>query len=171
MENARQPLGPPRLCLQAATAADLMSDNPVSIRDSATVAEAIAFLTDRGFSAAPVIDEAGRPVGVISRADILVHEREKSAPAGAGAELDEAIDLAPGATQGLARGAPAVAAVPTRVSDLMTPVVFSVAPDTPASQVVRELLGLKVHQLYVVDRLGVLVGIISALDIVRHLRE
>ena len=33
---------------------------------------------DRGFSAAPVIDAAGRPVGVLSRTDLLVHEREQT---------------------------------------------------------------------------------------------
>lgn len=50
-----------RLVLTAATAADLMTPNPVSVRDSATIKEAIAMLTDHGFSAAPVIDDAGRP--------------------------------------------------------------------------------------------------------------
>jgi CBS domain-containing protein len=66
----------PRLILCAETAADLMVPNPVSIRAGATVKEAAAFLTDKGFSAAPVIDEAGRPVGVLSQSDIVVHDRE-----------------------------------------------------------------------------------------------
>jgi len=68
---------PAVLTLNAATAEDLMTPNPVSIRDGATVREAISLLADRGFSAAPVIDHAGRPVGVLSRADIVVHDREK----------------------------------------------------------------------------------------------
>ena len=41
----------------AETAADLMTRNPVSISDTATIREAIAVLADRGFSAAPVIDK------------------------------------------------------------------------------------------------------------------
>jgi len=61
-----------RLVLWADTAADLLTPNPLSISQNATVKEAVAFLTDKGFSAAPVIDEAGRPVGVLSRADIVV---------------------------------------------------------------------------------------------------
>src|SRR5205807_1525839 len=48
------------------TARDLMSPNPRSIQGGATVPEVLAFLTDTGFSAAPVLDEAGRPVGVLS---------------------------------------------------------------------------------------------------------
>src|SRR5438132_13949757 len=54
------------LRLHAATAADLMMPDPVSIRADASLKEAIALLIDRGFSGAPVIDEAGRPIGVLS---------------------------------------------------------------------------------------------------------
>ena len=66
------------LTLNAETAADLMTPNPLSIRQNATVKEAAAFLTDRGISAAPVIDNAGRAVGVLSRADIVVHHRQEA---------------------------------------------------------------------------------------------
>src|SRR5207237_5413029 len=63
------------LTLKARTAADLMTEHVISIPEFAPLHEAIAVLTDRGFSGAPVINEAGRPVGVISRSDILVHDR------------------------------------------------------------------------------------------------
>src|SRR5882672_8324363 len=65
------------LKLHAQTAADLMVPNPISLRADANIREALALLTDKGFSAAPVIDEAGRPIGVLSRGDLLVHDREK----------------------------------------------------------------------------------------------
>jgi CBS-domain-containing membrane protein len=58
----------------------------------------------------------------------------------------------------------------TLVRDLMTPAVFSVAPAAPAAQVVEQLLALRVHRLYVVEEDGTLVGVISALDVLRHLR-
>jgi len=48
-------------------------------------------------------------------------------------------------------------------------VVFSVTPDTPSRQVVEEMLRLLVHRLFVVDRAGVLVGVISTIDILRGL--
>ena len=64
----------PRLALQADTAADLMTANPVSVSQNASLREALALLIDKGYSAAPVIDKAGRPVGVLSRSDLLVHE-------------------------------------------------------------------------------------------------
>src|SRR5438132_12038583 len=74
------------LRLHAETAANLMVPNPISLRGDANVREALVLLTDKGFSAAPVIDEAGRPVGVLSRGDLLVHDRERAdylAPGGA----------------------------------------------------------------------------------------
>ena len=66
------------LTLKARTAADLMTEQVVSIPEDAPLHEAIAVLTDRAFSGAPVINEAGRPVGVISQSDILVHDRNAS---------------------------------------------------------------------------------------------
>jgi CBS domain-containing protein len=126
-----------------------MAPNPVSLRADATVQEASIFLSGKGFSAAPVIDEAGRPVGVLSLSDIVIHGRESAPPASAGA--------------GDRTGRPLV-------RDLMTPTVFSVAPETPAATVVEQMLTLKVHHLFVVDRAGVLVGVISALDVLSGLR-
>jgi CBS domain-containing protein len=147
-----------RLVLNARTAADLMSTNPISIRAQATVAEAVATLTDRGFGAAPVIDEAGRPVGVISRADVLIHDRERLTHP---ANMHEAP---------LPEGFGVEEVDGTVVEDMMTPAVFSVTPETPVEKVVEEMLALQVHHLFVVDKSGALVGVISAMDIVRHLK-
>lgn len=135
-----------RLTLHAEKAADLMAANPISLRDSAPVAEALALLTRKGFHAAPVIGETGKPVGVLSYTDLVVHERARCDAAAPGP--DEA-----------------------RVRDLMTPAVFAVPIDAPARRVVGDLVALKVHQLYVVDKGGVLVGVISTLDVLRHMKE
>jgi CBS domain-containing protein len=140
----------PRLTLEAASAAELMTDNPVSLLATATVPEATALLTDRGYSAAPVIDDTGRPVGVVSKADILIHDREQcrsaAVPDGISAHADT-----------------------TRVEEIMTPAVFSVTTDTPAAKVIEQMVQLNVHQLFVVDDSGTLVGIITALDVLRNL--
>jgi len=146
-----------RLYLRPRTAAELMSANPMSIRAEATVAEAVAVLTDRGFCSAPVIDEAGRPVGVLSRADLLVHDRER-------------MTHHLGREDALPEGFELEQADPTLVADVMTPAVFSVLPDAPAAEVVERMLGLNVHQLYVVDEGGALVGVISAMDVLRGLK-
>src|SRR5262249_12966522 len=67
----------PRMILEATKAKELMWPEPVSIAETTTARDGVALLVDKAFSAAPVIDHAGRPVGVLSRADILVHDREQ----------------------------------------------------------------------------------------------
>src|SRR4051794_37400944 len=71
LTKARQPV------LMSLTAADLMTRNVVSIPETATLHEAVALMIDRGFSGAPVINEAGRPVGVLTQSDVLAHDRNK----------------------------------------------------------------------------------------------
>ncbi|HVL13261.1 MAG TPA: CBS domain-containing protein, partial [Gemmata sp.] len=57
----------------------------------------------------------------------------------------------------------------TPVTEFMTPAVFSVRPDTPARSVVEQLLALNVHHLFVADEAGVIVGVISPVDVLRKL--
>lgn len=163
MSNSKTLIGGPRLFLHGATAADLMTSSPASIAVDATVQEAAAFLTDKGFGAAPVVDDAGRPVGVLSRTDIVVHERDKLRFLSAGSpEYYERGDLSPRAVEALETA---------WVRDLMTPTVLSVAPETPADKVIECLLARGVHRLFVVDSDGVLIGVISTIDVLRRLHR
>jgi CBS domain-containing protein len=126
----------------AMSAEDVMTRHPLSIDERATLREAAAFLTEKGISAAPVINEAGRPVGVLSLADIV-----------RSACVDESATGGPG----------------TPVRDVMTPVVFFVRPETCVGSVIDDLLTCAVHRLFVVDDHEVLVGVISTLDLLRFL--
>jgi CBS domain-containing protein len=137
-----------------------MSPNPVSISADATLEEAVAFLVDSGFSAAPVIDEAGRPVGVISRTDVVVYDRERLILPQAAPYFFESADEVAAAVR------EEQAAV--RVADVMTPAVFAVSPQTPLEEAAERMTDLNVHRLFVVDG-GTLVGVVSALDLLRHL--
>jgi CBS domain-containing protein len=148
-------------------AKDLMSPNPVSIRRDATVLEAVALLTDRGFGAAPVIDEAGRPVGVVSRTDILIHEREYAHHACTEDYTDWDSLPAPSWPEGFS----IEVTDPTTVAEIMTPAVFTVSLEAPAPEVVKRMRELKVHHLFVVDAELALVGVISPLDMLGHLEE
>jgi CBS domain-containing protein len=170
MNQTLTPRTTPRHPLWEKTAADLMMPNPISVREDASLREAVALLTDKGFSGAPVIDQAGRPVGVLSRTDVLIHEREKVEYVAPEPEYYHRGELTSRSGERLASGFQVERVDTTLVRDVMTPVVFSVPPETPAEQVIEDMLELKVHRLFVVDRSGSLIGVISALDILRHLR-
>jgi CBS domain-containing protein len=115
-----------------------------------------------------VIDDAGRPVGVVSRTDLLVHEREQGGCLTPADWYDEA-ELTRNFTETDPTGMHLQRIDATRVRDIMTPVVFSVAPDTTADKVVEQMVALNVHRLFVVDADEVLVGVVSALDVLRFL--
>jgi CBS-domain-containing membrane protein len=145
-------------------AAEIMTANPRSIGADASVADATAFLALQGFTAAPVIDDAGRPIGVISQSDLIVHAREKLLAKPHGFYQDEdltaAADTAPADSYRLAGDS-------TRVRDVMTPAVFSCTPETSVKSLVEQMVSLKVHRLFVVDNAGILIGVVSALDVLR----
>ncbi len=145
---------PPRLMLQADTAEDLMTENPISVREDADVQEAIALMTRRGYSAAPVINDSGRAVGVISVTDILIHNREcASCVNGCDREDEGVVAVASGVT----------------VADLMTPAVFAIRRDSSSAAVVRTMIAYQVHQVFVTDDEGTLIGVITGGDILRKL--
>jgi CBS domain-containing protein len=163
--------GSSRLVLCAATAADLMTSDPVWIRPDATVKEAAAFLADKHVGAVPVLDEEGRPVGVLSKSDILLHSRE----------LVEFLSSSPGNGSQEELGGPletplharfkVVDVERTRVRDVMTATIYSVTAETPVTTVIEQMQARRVHRLFVVSETGVLVGIISTFDVLGHLRR
>jgi CBS domain-containing protein len=160
----------PPLVLHASTAADVMTSNPLSIRDEATVREAVAFLTDRRISAAPVINAAGRPVGVISEADILRYDREHVEHVHAVPDYYLRSELTLNSGEKLPDTFEVEDVDGTSVADIMTPIIYSVRPETPVEEVVEQLVTRRVHRLFVVDKDGSLIGVITTLDLLRRLR-
>ena len=158
------------LRLHAVLAEDVMTPNPVSVREELNVHEAVVFLTERRISAAPVINEAGRPVGVISEADILRHNREHAEhlywlPQ---KEVDRELTLPSGehlSGQSFEVEVPDV----MRVKDIMNPVIYAVRRTTHIYEVVSQLVKRRIHRLFVVDEDNSLVGVITTLDILNRL--
>lgn len=128
----------------AKSAGEVMTRNPLSVNESATIGDGAAFLTAKRISAAPVINEAGRPVGVLSLADIVRYTQSG------------------GPWPARRLNAP--------VSEAMNDVVCYVRPDTPVGNVIDDLLTSDVKRLFVIDENEVLVGVISTRDLLRRLR-
>ena len=143
------------------TAAEVMVANPRSIGHRATVREAADFLRSNGIHTAPVIDEAGRPIGVMSQTDLLDYwgrRRDRLASLASGDE--DAGHF--GAQQGFAD---------LTVTDIMTPVVFCVPQNASLASVISKTMALEVRCLFVTDEHGVLVGAISVFDLLRSVSQ
>jgi CBS domain-containing membrane protein len=143
------------------TAAKVMTPNPKSINRNATVRETAEILHDHGLHTAPVIDDAGRPIGVVSRTDLLDYW---------GRRRDRVTALAAGEMN--AAFAPTHAFMPgdeLTVREIMTPVVFGVRRNASLASIVEKMIALEVRCLFVTDEDGVLVGTIRVFDVLRHL--
>ena len=69
--RARRPSASDRTPLSA-----VMSANTVCVSPDLPVADLVTLLIERGFTGAPVIDSAGKPIGVVSRSDLLDDPRD-----------------------------------------------------------------------------------------------
>jgi CBS domain-containing protein len=145
-----------------------MKVNPISIRRQATIKQAIAFLTEAGFSGAPVVNEAGQPVGVISKTDLLRHAIDTASEPVAVVAGHDGAALTCGAKQG--SHAPSCHHFRT-VADIMTPSIVAVPRSASLAQVAAKMTARRVHRVFVVDTTGALIGVVSSLDVLRALCE
>jgi CBS-domain-containing membrane protein len=145
-------------------AADVMTTNPKSIGRDATIRDTAEFFTTHGIHTAPVIDEAGRPIGVVSRTDLLDYW---------GRRRDRLLALANGETtvESSASHAEPNVDLTLTAAEFMTPVVFSVTVNAPVAKVIDKILALEVRCLFVTDEHGVLVGAISVFDLLRSISK
>lgn len=160
-----------RLIRFAQTAEDLMSPDPATIPLDATAREAASLLTERGQATAPVVNDDGRPVGCVSRADIVRLAGRAVGQGRTAAEFFDVDDLVSWSASN--RMTPIVPDVPggIGVREIMDRSIHCVGRGVSAANVVERLLAKHVKRLLVVDENGRLVGTVSAVDVLRNLRR
>ena len=121
----------------------------------------------RADSAAPVINEAGRPVGVVSRSDIVRHQCARAATPLAQADPRPWWSIAAEENGDLANEWLDAADATTPVQEIMTPALICVPPDARVDEVIHKMLGLRIQSIFVIDESGVLIGTVSPFDILR----
>jgi CBS domain-containing protein len=145
-------------------AEDVMTANPLSLREEATVGEAVAFLRAQGLSGAPVIDSAGRPVGVVGRTELLRHALHQASQRSLVYGGDDGASLM---SDGLEDRLTSAAMGQAIVREIMTPAIVAVPRGTPLAQVVEKMLARRVHRVFVIDKTGALIGVIGSDDVLR----
>ena len=126
--------------------ADLMSHQPITLPDSATVLQAWHVLADKAIGQAPVVDAKGQLVGLLTRADLLKPERLPSPESHA--QVWRALLM-------------------QNVKDIMWTPVPSAGVDSDIRHVAGVLLDTGLPGLPVVDEQGQVNGFISRSDILR----
>ncbi|HKU37374.1 MAG TPA: CBS domain-containing protein [Polyangiales bacterium] len=136
----------------ATPVAELMTTHVFCVRPDVSLESLRTLLIERKISGVPVVDERGKPIGIVSKTDLVRHRFED----GETAAVDPRLGLGFHVSE-LAEGT---------VADVMSPLPITVSEDTPVSRVAAAMASEAVHRLPIVGADGAVVGIISALDLV-----
>lgn len=141
-------------------ARDLMTPDVVTVPPETPVMAMARLLADRGISAVPVVDAAGKVLGIVTEADLirrLAGEEDRPSSWFGALFADPASQAERYArTHGVT------------ARDLMTEKVVSVAPDTTAAHIAHMMEEQKIRRVVVVDG-DKLKGIVSRADLLRAL--
>jgi CBS domain-containing protein len=144
--------------------ADIMNRNVVTIPASASLTDAARVLRENDITGAPVVDDQGRCVGVLSNSDIAF--RESIRPASG--------NSAPDPNQVLVRTSPdesyqTESLIDERAESHMSPLIQTLSPQAPLLNAARALCEQHIHRLVIVGEDHRPIGIVSSLDIVAAL--
>jgi CBS domain-containing protein len=130
---------------------DVMTAHVVAVKKPASFKEMIVRMRKSHVSAFPVVDDAGRVIGVVSQADMLNKEADLATGAGSLASILRFRD------HDKAAG--------TTAAELMTSPPVTVSPDAPLAEAARLMRDRRVKRLPVINATGHLIGIISRADV------
>jgi CBS domain-containing protein len=144
------------------TVAAVMTPDPITVTPTTPLTDVIKTLAEKRFSGLPVVDAAGKLIGVVSETDLMWRESGVTPPAYI-MLLDSVIYLEnPGRYERELHKA-----LGETVKDVMSESPITITPDKPLSEAARLMHERSVHRLPVVDDSGRVIGIITRGDIVR----
>jgi CBS domain-containing protein len=140
-----------------------MKSPVITVKPDVTLAEVARLFQEKNFSGAPVVNDEGEMVGIVSEHDLLRRSQElrvaSSRDPFGWVSPHTTLDALTSFTRGLCTVAD------TKVEEIMTRKVVSVRPEEPLENICRLMLRRKINRVPVVDG-GKLVGIISRDDLV-----
>lgn len=142
---------------ESVLARDIMARQVVAVKPEESLAEVAEAMGQNGVSGVPVLDKTGKVLGVITEKDFLVRMGVKD-PKNFMSVVAECLQVKK------------CVALPMRTQtarDIMSAPAVTVSPDTPVRTISQILVDKGINRVPVVDRKGVLVGLVSRADIVR----
>lgn len=130
---------------------EIMTRNVVTFAQDVPIEAATQTMLHKRISGAPVVDDHGKPIGIVSKTDLLEawHEHDKAKQRG------EAVDGPSG----------------TVVGDIMVPYLLAAQDSSPISLAAALMAYEGVHRLLVLNEDQQMVGIVSTLDVLRWLAQ
>lgn len=144
------------------TAADIMSTKVITVTEATTVKELARTLLDNKISGAPVLDKAGKLVGIVTESDLIFQNKKLKVPAVI-AILDSFLFL--NNPDKMEKELKKIAGA--TVKDLCSEQVVTVTPDTPLDEIATMMTEKKIHTLPVVSETGEMLGVVGKKDIIR----
>ena len=151
------------------TAKDIMTRDVIVVQDTMSLSELAGVLMSNMITGAPVVDDAGKLVGVVSSTDVVrgtaleassIRQESSYYLHGWEDEINEeelpAFRVVDGAGM--------------RVQDIMTSTIFSVPESAGMAEMADAMIRGRIHRL-IVTRGARVVGIVTTLDLLRAVRD
>lgn len=138
------------------TARDVMGTDIVTVRDDASVWDVAKLFSERGIHGAPVVDDKGQLVGVVSQTDIVRHLQV----------IAHSTDKSQNFYFDMDNGMQTLTGKPVTARELMNPHVISAPEDAPVHELCRTLLRHHIHRI-IITRDREIRGIVTTSDILK----
>ncbi|MCE5270722.1 CBS domain-containing protein [bacterium] len=147
------------------TASDIMTRSVICAGPQETVNSLINTFLDHRISCAPVVDESGSLVGIVTKTDILAHIVHL--------DLDLTLKVALKDVLGAradSSGIEVSSVSDLKVSDIMTRQAITAEESTPVKNLAEMMIEHGIHRI-VITRDGAISGILSTLDLLYFIAE
>lgn len=145
-------------------AAEIMTKPIEAVRMSDPLTVVTLLFKEKNISAAAVLDQNKKPIGIITKTDLIRHEQEKG-------ESSTMSKIKKGTSNSDEKN-PAYGFHMVEEEDIvehwMTPVILSVSANATLREIARQMVRYGIHHIFVQGKTDTMVGIISSFDVLRQ---
>lgn len=147
-----------------ASVRDAMAHDVLCVSPYLSLTELVRLLLDHGSSGAPVVDPDGRPLGIVTKSDVVrVLESDGTLSRGRRCDAsDSGIEVALSSPEVLEHGT---------VADIMTTLTLGVSDSASIARAAALMAYEGVHRILVLSQEGKVVGLLSSIDVLRWLAK
>lgn len=151
-------------------AKDIMQRQVIKVTGGTTVTELIKLFQQRRITGAPVVDDLGNLIGVVSKTDLVRTEAARASEDEAHAFFKMLLEESE-SPAGPDEVEPPGDFGEKIVDEIMTPWVITAEIDAPVRELARRMLKEKIHRILIVDARSQLKGIVTTMDLARAIAE